>query len=281
VHAAVLQFPGPLRRRWYGLQALALAAALAWWDPSGHFLGKLQFVNLLLLAAVAHAVDVHMLARAHNLFAEKCKVVRERQRADAVLYSALPLAVANALKADGRVKAQRYPAMTIVFADIVGFTAFAASRSPDAVLNALGDIFRTWMRWPTSSRWRKSNHGRRYMAVSNTHPAAIAHWALAVQTRITRHGARHRHPFALRIGAHCGPTIAGVIGSQRLQYDVWSDAVNTASRMESSGTPGQIHVSEALFVALRDQFMFQDRGLIAIKGMGLMHTYFLQQASAG
>ena len=81
--------------------------------------------------------------------------------------------------------------------------------------------------------------------------------------------------FELRIGIHVGPTVAGVIGIKRFLYDVWGDAVNTASRMESTGIPGRIHVSEPYRKELGTAFEFEDRGEMEIKGKGVMHTYFL------
>jgi class 3 adenylate cyclase len=117
--------------------------------------------------------------------------------------------------------------------------------------------------------------GDAYMVVSKGQAEALAHLALALRDLMPRFNAERGLQFALRIGMHCGPAIAGVIGNKRLLYDVWGDAVNLASRMESSGEPGRIQTSEPLFHALRQAFDFEPRGTVDIKGMGAMPTYFL------
>jgi class 3 adenylate cyclase len=274
--AAVFNLPGNLRRWLYALQGLALGLCLAWLDQSGEFLGQMQFVNLLVMAIVAYAMDGYMRKNAKALFSETCRVASERRRADAVLYNALPVAIAEELKATHHVKAQSFPAMAILFADIVGFTAFAAQREPEQVLAVLGDLFSEMDALVDAQRVEKiKTIGDAYMAVSHGDAAAIARLALAMRDLMQRYNATHGFPLALRIGMHCGPTIAGVIGSKRFLYDVWGDAVNLASRMESSGAPGRIQASEEVFHALQDGFVFEERGPTAIKGKGLLPTYFL------
>jgi adenylate cyclase len=116
------------------------------------------------------------------------------------------------------------------------------------------------------------------MAVSKAQPEALARLALSMRDLMQRFNAAHGLGFALRIGMHCGPAIAGVIGHKRFLYDVWGDAVNLASRMESSGEAGRIQTSEPLFRALRHAFEFEPRGAVEIKGMGALPTYFLLAA---
>jgi class 3 adenylate cyclase len=117
--------------------------------------------------------------------------------------------------------------------------------------------------------------GDAYMVVSQAHPEALAQVALSMRELIQGFNASQGLAFALRLGMHCGPTIAGVIGHKRFLYDVWGDTVNLASRLESSGEPGRIHASEPLFQALRHAFDFEARGLVDIKGKGAVPTYFL------
>jgi class 3 adenylate cyclase len=274
--AAVFNVPGNFRRWFYGAQALLLGVALAWLDASGKFLGQMQCVNLLVIAAVAYVIDGHMLSNAGALFAEKCRASQERLRADSVLYNALPLAIADELKARGQVRAQSYPGMAIVFADIVGFTPFAAARAPDQVLGVLNALFSQMDALIDSAQVEKiKTVGDAYMAISKTDPAAVARLALAMQALMPGFNATHGFQLSLRIGLHCGPAIAGVIGRKRFLYDVWGDAVNVASRMESTGEPDRIHTSEAVFHALQHHFDFEERGLVNIKGRGLLRTYFL------
>ena len=279
--AAVFTLPGNLRRWLYGLQCVALGLGLGWLDQSGKFLGQMHFVNLLVMAIVAYAMDGYMLKNARALFSETCRVARERRRADSVLYNALPTAIADELKANHCVKAQSFPAMAILFADIVGFTQFAAQREPEQVLAVLGELFSEMDVLVDAHQVEKiKTMGDAYMAVSNANATSIALLALAMQDLMQRYNASHGFPLALRIGLHCGPTIAGVIGSKRFLYDVWGDAVNLASRMESSGEPGRIQASEEVFQALKHGFAFEERGLTRIKGKGLLPTYFLLGAAS-
>jgi class 3 adenylate cyclase len=274
--ASAFSVPGSWRRWLYWLQILAIGVLLAWLDPSGRFLGQMQFANLLVIAAMAHVMDGHMLQNARALFAEKCRVVMERQRADAVLYNALPVSIAEELKAHQRVRAQSYPDMAILFADIVGFTEFAAERSPDQVLAVLNGLFSEMDLLVDQHQVEKiKTIGDAYMAVSKTHPEALARLALAMGELVQRFNTERGLQFALRIGMHCGPAIAGVIGQRRFLYDVWGDAVNLASRMESSGEAGRIQISEPLFQNLRHGFDFEARGPVQIKGKGALPTYFL------
>lgn len=279
--AATFGVPGSLRRWLYPLQALAIGLLLAWLDHSGRFLGQMQFANLLVIATVAWAMDGHMLNNARALFAEKCRVVRERRNADAVLYEALPPAVAEELKAHRHVRAQSYPDMAILFADIEGFTQFAAAQSPEQVLAVLSKLFSEMDQLVDLHRVEKiKTMGDAYMAVSKTGPEALARLALSMHDLMRRFNAAHGLGFALRIGMHCGPAIAGVIGHKRPVYDVWGDAVNLASRMESSGEAGRIQTSEPLFRALQHAFEFAPRGTVAVKGMGSLPTWFLLGAKA-
>jgi adenylate cyclase len=274
--AAVFNVPGNFRRWLYGAQALALGLCLVWLDRSGKFVGEMQFINLLVIALVAYAMDGYTLKNAKALFSETCRVAQERKRADAVLYNALPVAIAEELKANQQVRAQRHASTAILFADIVGFTQFASGREPAQVLEVLGALFSDMDALVDTHRVEKiKTIGDAYMAVSHTDAHDVARLALDMLALMQRFNAARGFPLALRIGLHCGPTIAGVIGKKRFVYDVWGDAVNLASRMESSGVPGQIQVSEAMFERLDNAFVFGERGVVTIKGKGAMPTYFL------
>ena len=279
--ASALCMPGTLRRWTYALQALVISALLAWLDRSGAFIGHAHFVNLLAAAAVAYAMDGYMLQNAHALFAEKCRVAQERQRADTVLYNTLPAQIAQELKSHGSVRAQSYPAMAILFADIAGFTAFAAQRAPDQVLTMLDQLFGALDALTDKPQLEKiKTMGDAYLVISKTHPQALAHLALAMCETMRAFNQRLGLQLDLRVGLHCGPAIAGVIGHKRLMYDVWGDAVNLASRMQSSSVPGRIHASQSMYIHLRDAFDLEPRGLVHIKGKGLVPGYFLLGAKA-
>jgi class 3 adenylate cyclase len=225
-----------------------------------------------------------MLRNARKLFSQQCQVALERKRADTVLYNTLPLAIANELKIHQRVTAHCYPAMTILFADIVGFTEFASTRAPDEVLSILSELFSEMDTLVDTNQVEKiKTIGDAYMAVSHDRPEALAQLALSMHDMVAKYNTARGFHFSLRIGMDCGPTIAGVIGQKRFLYDVWSDAVNLASRMESTGMAGRIQTSQALYQRLRPTFDFEERGLVNVKGRGLVRTYYLlgqQQASA-
>ncbi len=279
--AVVFSFPGAFRRWLYGLQALALSLCVVWLDGSARALLQIQFANLLVIALVAYTMDGYMRRNARDLFTQKCTVVKERQRADTVLYNALPLEIAEELKRHHRVKAQRYPAMSILFADIVDFTRFAATQTPDRVLEVLNTLFSQMDVMVDRYQVEKiKTIGDAYMVVSKTNPQALADLALSMQYLVHGFNAAQGLQLQLRMGLHCGPAIAGVIGHKRFLYDVWGDAVNLASRMESSGEAGRIHATQAMVAALSGSHDFEARGLVDIKGKGLLPTYFLLQARA-
>jgi class 3 adenylate cyclase len=117
--------------------------------------------------------------------------------------------------------------------------------------------------------------GDAYVAVSKGNPTALAQLALSMNEVVAQYNAARGLQFSLRIGMHCGPTITGVIGHTRFLYDVWSDAFNLASRMESTGVPGRIQTSEALFQQLYKSFEFKERSLVDIKGKGPLRTCYL------
>jgi len=107
------------------------------------------------------------------------------------------------------------------------------------------------------------------------HADAIAQMALAMQAAVERFRAEQGENIQIRIGINTGVVVAGVIGRRKFIYDLWGDAVNVASRMESSGQPGSIQVTTATYERLKHQYVFQKRGAIEIKGKGIMETYWL------
>lgn len=275
--AAVFNMPGPLRRVTYVVCTVFIGLTTAWLDTSGKFLGELQFVNLLVIVAVAVAIERFMLQTTYALFVEKCRVAEERRRADSVLYNALPSHVVDELKYTGRVKAQRHENMAVMFADLVGFTSFAASRDPDEVLTLLNTIYSDFDVLAEKHRVEKvKTIGDAYMVASPDAPERLADYSLAIVQAVAEFNRRTQLALSVRIGMHVGATVAGVVGQQRLAYDVWGDAVNLASRMESLSTPGHVHVTDAVVSKLAASHVFEARGSMEVKGKGTIQTFFLR-----
>lgn len=203
----------------------------------------------------------------------------EKERSERLLLNVLPRVIADKLKANPGAIAERYDAATILFADIVGFTEMSSRVPPTEMVAMLNDLFSAFDRLADAQGLEKiKTIGDCYMAVSGLpvpradHAAAAAELALAMQqAAASMHGGRLR----MRIGLNSGPVVAGVIGVRKFIYDLWGDAVNVASRMESHGAPGAIHLTAETARLLGDAYAFEPRGRMAIKGKGEMETFFL------
>ncbi len=275
-------FPGPLRRTLVVLSGVVLAATIYLLDENLTLVRAGVVLNLIGTVVASVLIDGYMMANSRALFREKCLVERERARADNVLYNALPRSIADELKSNSQVKAEKFQRMTVLFADIVGFTKFSSSLPPDAVIHVLNEIFSTFDDLVDAREVEKiKTIGDAYMVVGKNDPQAVADLAIGMLQAMAAYNALNGVHFDLRLGMHMGPTVAGVIGLKRFLYDVWGDAVNVASRLETKSVPGKIHVSEAIFDELKDTFVFEDRGQVELKDKGSMHTYFLIERKPG
>jgi len=206
----------------------------------------------------------------------------EKERAEQLLLNILPEPVANQLKQSGKFPAEHFEEATILFADIVGFTNLATRIEPLELVNKLNNIFSSFDHLANYYGLEKiKTIGDAYMVVGGLpipredHVIAIANMALDMQTYIQTQQDDDGKVLKLRIGINTGPVVAGVIGLQRFIYDLWGDAVNVASRMESHGEPGNIQVTEATYQLLKDRYYLEKRGTIFVKGRGEMTTYWL------
>ena len=209
------------------------------------------------------------------------------ERSEALIATVMPAAIAMRLKASDERIADRIENLSVLFSDLVGFTAAAHDLAPEAVVGFLDELVRLFDALAEQHGVDKiKTVGDSYMAVAGFDgraadgAVAISRFALAIMEANA-----HRPPLGtckldLRIGIHCGPATAGVIGDTRFSYDVWGDAVNIASRMESHGVPGRIHVSEQFRDLTGDAFVFEERGATEIKGIGQTRTYILTAARA-
>ena len=207
---------------------------------------------------------------------------RAQQETDNLLHNILPLEIADRLKAGEQRIADDHAAVSVLFADVAGFTAFARRADAAAVITLLDRVFTAFDALADRYGLEKiKTIGDAYMAVAGAprprpdHARAAADMALAMVDETARIAAELGHPLDVRVGIHSGSAMAGVIGRRKFAYDLWGDAVNVASRMESHGVPGRVHVSEAVEAALRGEYRFEERGVIEVKGLGQMRTFFL------
>lgn len=208
----------------------------------------------------------------------------EHARSEALLLNLLPTDIAARLKANpGEVIADGLPAITLLFADIVDFTPRSARMSPENLVEFLNRIFSEFDGLTAERGLEKiKTIGDAYMVAAglpiarDDHAEVIADMALAMQQVVARLSVEMEEEVDLRIGIHSGPAIAGVIGTSKVFYDVWGDTVNTASRMESFGEPGRIQVTAPTMHLLKDKYYFTRRGLVDIKGIGQVETWWLQ-----
>jgi adenylate cyclase len=208
---------------------------------------------------------------------------REHKKSEALLRSILPMAIAERLKErPGEAIAERVDAVTVLFADMVGFTDACANVAPDVVVERLNTIFRTFDALAAELGLEKiKTIGDAYMAAAGVpvpvvdHAERAAHMAMRMMERAHSMQGIDGRPLRLRIGLHTGPVVVGVIGSEKPAYDLWGDTVNIASRMESSGVPGRIQMTRAVQACLPTHFRHEDRGSIDVKGKGAMDVAFL------
>ncbi|MDX1437208.1 MAG: adenylate/guanylate cyclase domain-containing protein [Anaerolineales bacterium] len=206
----------------------------------------------------------------------------EREKSERLLSSILPDPIADRLKQNHSTIADSFSDATVLFADIADFTRYVAEMTPEAIVELLEEIFSVFDRLTDVYGLEKiKTVGDAYMVVGGLpkpmpdHTQAVACMALAMMREIEKFDTPLGEPFSMRIGVHAGPVVAGVIGSRRFLYDLWGDTVNVASRMESHGLPGRIQTTEIVHQRLKEDFSFQPRGLIPIKGRGELMTYFI------
>jgi adenylate cyclase len=208
---------------------------------------------------------------------------KEKKKTDSLLLNILPDAIANRLKHEPGVIADKFEQATILFADLVNFTQISTTMSATKLVYLLNEIFSTFDQLTDKHGLEKiKTIGDAYMVVGGIpierpdHAEAIAEMALDMLSAIQELNVKLDSNFDIRIGINSGPVVAGVIGTKKFIYDLWGNAVNTASRMESHGIPGRIQVSIYTYELLRDKYEFEERGLIEIKGKGEMRTYFMK-----
>ncbi len=206
----------------------------------------------------------------------------EQEKSERLLLNVLPKEIAQVLKDNDQTIATRFPAITVLFADVVGFTPLSQDLSPEELVGVLNEVFSYFDSLVESLGLEKIRTiGDSYMVASGVpvprddHAHAAARMALDMMGYVSRSNGPASRPLVFRVGISSGPAVAGVIGKAKFQYDVWGDTVNTASRMESHGVPGRIQLSSTTYELVKDEFVCEPRGVVEVKGKGPMETWFL------
>jgi adenylate cyclase len=238
---------------------------------------------LALNIAVGGAIVFTLLAVFARQRSEALAALRvEQAKAENLLLNILPRSIADKLKAQTQPIADQFGSASILFADVVDFTPWSERLGPAEVVSYLDHLFSHFDALAERHGLEKiKTIGDCYMVAAGVpepradHARALALMALDMLEAMRAHGEAGHLGLELRVGINSGPVVAGVIGRKRFLYDLWGDAVNTASRMESYGTPGRIQITRATYELLADEFECEPRGTIAIKGKGEVETWYL------
>jgi adenylate cyclase len=290
-----LVFLGPRRAAPWFLAFVALIVGSSILDP--HLVSKVADIpsgirlaffalNIVGVAASTYFILQYFVRERDRAMASLDREHRllqvEREKSERLLLNVLPQAIADRLKEDGGVIAERFEEITVLFADVAGFTPLAGRMEPEAVVELLNELFTRFDALAEGQGLEKiKTIGDAYMVAGGLptprpdHAEAVAEMALRMREAAERVAAETGHALSVRIGIDTGPVVAGVIGRAKFSYDLWGDTVNTASRMESHGLPGSIQVTERTYRRLKDRYRLEERGTIDVKGKGEMRTYLL------
>ena len=239
-------------------------------------------MTIILVSSIAGMVSLSIIIwRSFQSALKQLEI--EQEKSERLLLNILPEPIALRLKNKPGTIADNFEEVTVLFADIAGFTQLSAKISPTELVNFLNEIFSEFDQITTDNNLEKiKTIGDAYLVVGglpnprSDHAEAIAKLALEMQQKLVEFNQKHGQNLQIRIGINTGPVVAGVIGAKKFIYDLWGDTVNIASRMESHGIVGEIQVTEATYQHLKDKYEFEKRGLINVKGKGEMSTYFLK-----
>jgi len=278
--ACVLHTPD--RFRWFVYVASFLTfAILAYFRvPSEIYYSMLT--NAVPITAGAFALETIVYRQLEDVFISARMTEVEKEKSEALLRNVLPEAIATRLRSDPEMIADGFPEATILFADLVGFTEMASKVEPGALVELLNATFGRFDDLASRHGMEKiKTIGDAYMVAcglpveNSNHLAATADFALDLLSELQKINQEQGVRLQLRVGFHSGYVVGGIIGHNRFSYDVWGDNVNLASRMESTGIPGRIQVTESVALRLADRFVFEQRGSIEVKGRGVQRTAFL------
>lgn len=238
------------------------------------------FDPVLLGARIEASLERKRLRDRERAFTNELRA--EKGKTESLLLNILPGTILSRIRKGETAIADRFPDATILFADLAGFTNLADQHSPGRVVELLNGLFSAFDRLAKSLKVEKiKTIGDAYMAAGGLpeegpgHAISVAEMALGMIDAVRETGKRFDETLEVRIGIHSGEVVAGLIGQHRSIYDVWGDTVNIASRLESTGLPNRIQISESTYQRVKDAFHCELRGPVALKGKGTMLTYFL------
>ena len=269
-----------------GVVGVSIVIALEFTVPrdtgqqAGWFIPVGFVVNTIAAGAMVLAVVWYGL---RQIASAEAAMEREYTRSEALLANILPASIAERLKDRSHsVIADKYDDASILFADIAGYTERASDTSPEELVAFLDDLYTSLDALVTRHGLEKvKTSGDAYMVVSGVpqprtdHLEALADLALDIADTVAGLTDSRGRAVPLRIGLASGPVVAGVVGSQRFFYDVWGDAVNVASRMESTADVGRIQLPQSVYQRLSNRFVYEERGEVDVKGKGVMRTWYL------
>ena len=237
-------------------------------------------INLAGVASIVFLMVAYFVGQ-KNIFQDK---------SEALLLNILPAEIVKILRNEPRTIADHFEGASILFADVVNFTPLSESMTPIELVELLNEVFSQFDQLVEKYRLEKiKTIGDCYMVASGVprarcdHAQALLGMALEMQEFVSSNEFFGRH-LEFRIGLNSGPVVAGVIGRKKFIYDLWGDAVNTASRMESHGVGGIIQITRATYELVKDKFICEPQGIIDVKGKGEMEVWFVaghRQAAAG
>ena len=266
---------------------LVLLVTLAAIDPQARSLAPDVRSEDFLLFNLGSLVSLGVMAGAISLYLLR-QLEGFRAAADSLLLNVLPRSIADRLKAEETTIADRFEHVTVLFADIVGFTPLSSGLDPEVIVAMLNSVFSEFDDLAKRHGIQKiKTIGDAYMAAAGlpgsaeSHVAAVLAFALDMLDVTRAHEGLDGSHIDMRIGIDTGAVVAGVIGHDRFIYDLWGDTVNIASRMETTGLPNVIHVTDAVRRGAGDLYVFESRGPIEVKGKGLIESYILVRPDAG
>jgi len=279
-----------------GLALLSVMAIGAWLSRS--LMGPLRELTAGVHRFASGDTRAHVVVRSHDeigqlcvafngmvdeISAQQATIETKNRENEALLLNVLPGPIANRLRSGEQSIADGFANVSVMFADIVGFTELSSELPPQQVVTLLNGLFTRFDQAAQELGIEKiKTVGDAYMAVCGLPTPVPDHIELLVRMAIRmvhithEHALENRVSLQVRIGINSGPVVAGVIGKSKYIYDLWGDTVNLASRMESTGVPGAIQVTRPVYEALHTKFAFEPRGVIDVKGKGEVEAWLLR-----